>query len=110
MSSHDGEPDALGCVEVRRGALLTAWARDADAREALEIAAQAVSQLFSPPAVDDGDDAMPREVIVVSRSAIHAFARCEGRPGCVAVGIVRGGEATLGLLLASLRTMTGGDR
>lgn len=107
-SSHaDGNLAAAGCVDLRRSSVVVAWAKNVDARRVLELAAHAASQLFLPTRLRDGDDpdgAMPREAVIVSDSAIFAFARCARQPERVMVGMTPG-DGNLALLLASVRTM-----
>ena len=99
-----GDVDAVGGVDVGRAAVLASWARTDRAREALELAAHAASQLLLAPRLDEDDDSLPREAVVVSPSAVHAFARCVRRPVRAIAGIARGG-GNAALLLASVREL-----
>jgi hypothetical protein len=108
LSAQD-DVDGLACVDVRTGAVIAASTRDRRAREALDLAAQAASQLCVAPRLQspEEDDARAREALVVSQNVIHAFARSRRHPERVVIGIAHGG-ANLALLLASLRAIADG--
>jgi hypothetical protein len=97
--------DALGCVEVASGLVLSSSARDAAAREALEQAAQAAVQLCAPPPLEAYGPINVRETFLVSESSVHVFMRSHVSPRCVLVGVARG-DANVALVLAMLRTLT----
>ncbi len=105
----EAELDALACVDLRTGAVLSWSTRDEASRRTLEVAAQAASQLcLAPPLDTRGEgDARVRETLIVSDSAVHVFALSISRPGCAFVGVARGG-ANVGLVMASVRSLAVG--
>jgi hypothetical protein len=100
------EVEAIGAIRVPTATLDASWARDDQARDALDLAAHAAAQIFAAPRLREEDDEAPREALVVSPSAVHAFVQSALHPTRVIVGIARGG-ASVGLLLASVRALTG---
>ncbi len=101
-----GDLEAVACVDLRNGAVLADAVRDDDARDVLELATHAAPLLCTAPRLDAamGDDVRAREAVVVSESAVHAFARSSRHPDLVVVGVARAG-ANVALLLASVRAM-----
>jgi hypothetical protein len=104
---------ALACVDLERGVVLAAAARDEESpRDAVEIAAQVAAQLSVAPRVahaahaahDTHDDALAREGLAVSDRVIHAFARVSARPEWAVVAVARGG-ANVALVIASVRSL-----
>ena len=98
--------DGLACVDLRSGFVLAASTRDEESREALEFAAQTAAQLCAAPKLDvaDEDVSRTRETLVVSGTAIHAFALSKRQPDYVVVGVAHG-SANVALLLASVRSV-----
>jgi hypothetical protein len=101
--------DGFACVDVRTGAVIEASFRDRRAREALDLAAQAAAQICAAPRLQpsEEDDASARAALVVSDSAVHAFARSRGSPGRIVVGIAHG-HVNVALLLASVHAIADG--
>ncbi|HEX3769406.1 MAG TPA: hypothetical protein VHV30_01015 [Polyangiaceae bacterium] len=101
--------DGFACVDVRAGAVIEASARDRRVREALDLAARAAAQICAAPRLEspEEDDARARGALVVSDTAVHAFARSRRSPGRVVVGIGRG-HVNVGLLLASVHAIADG--
>lgn len=102
------EVDALACVDLRTGAVLVASTRGASATSAVEIAALVAAQVSVVPRLDAGVDEVEdaREVVVVSDSAVHAFARAP-RAHCGVVAVARAGM-NVALLLESVRGVADG--
>ena len=71
MLHSDADLDALAYVDFRTGAVLSASTRDERSRLALEIAAQAASQLCAAPPLAARDSHVG-ETLVVSDSAVNA--------------------------------------
>ena len=106
LLAHEGL-HALACVDVESGALLGIEVRDESAREALDLATQAATQLCIVPRLDplvEGEDERARAALVVSESAVHFYALSRGRSTVVVVGVA-GRAANVGLLLAAVRSI-----
>ena len=103
MLRADADLDALAYVDFRTGAVLSASTRDEPSRLALEIAAQAASQLCAAPPLA-ARDSHAGETLVVSDSAVHVFALAKRLPGSVVVGVARPG-ANVALVLSAVRSL-----
>jgi len=107
LRAHE-ELDALAWVDLKSGTVMNASTRTGASSEALELAAVVASELCGAPRMDARPDQEPddgaREVLVVSGSTIHAFARPQGASNRVVVGVA-GGAANVALLLASVRSV-----
>lgn len=105
----ESELEALAWIDLRSGVVFHALARDDGAYDALDLATIAAQQLCASPRADATaeQDERPREALVVSETAVHAFVVSRRLPDCAVVG-VGPADANVGLLLASVRSVAEG--
>ena len=104
--SVESDLEALAWVDLRSGVVFQALLKTDEAHEALDLATVAAQQLCAAPRVEEAgsDESRPREALVVSESAVHAFVVSRRLPDCAVVGVGRP-NANVALLLASVRSV-----